>query len=90
VPMSRRQSAPAHLAKAEVGADLVGEFPELQWLMGNTTRERRRSEGSITAAKANDLVPTDPVERGGCRSRIISIRWSGGGEEKGSCDVRRW
>ena len=65
--LSRR--APRTLAKADLVTDMVGEFPELQGLMGryyaSTTASRRRSprrSSSTTGRRfAGDALPQTPV-----------------------------
>jgi glycyl-tRNA synthetase beta chain len=59
----------AHLAKADLLTEVVGEFPELQGLMGKYYALAQGEEHSIAAASEehykpqgpNDRVPTDPV-----------------------------
>jgi glycyl-tRNA synthetase beta chain len=59
----------AHLAKADLLTDVVGEFPELQGLMGRYYALAQGEDASIAAASEehykpqgpNDRVPTDPV-----------------------------
>src|SRR3954471_16214283 len=59
----------AHLAKADLLTEVVGEFPELQGLMGKYYALAQREDASVAAASEehykpqgpNDRVPTDPV-----------------------------
>jgi glycyl-tRNA synthetase beta chain len=59
----------AHLAKADLLTDVVGEFPELQGLMGKYYALAQGEDSSVAAASEehykpqgpNDRVPTDPV-----------------------------
>ncbi|CAM5763422.1 glycine--tRNA ligase beta subunit [Labrys miyagiensis] len=59
----------ARLAKADLASEMVGEFPELQGLMGRYYAEAQGEDASIAAAVedhwrprgANDAVPTDPT-----------------------------
>jgi len=59
----------AHLAKADLLTDVVGEFPELQGLMGRYYALAQGEDASVAAASEehykpqgpNDRVPTDPV-----------------------------
>jgi glycyl-tRNA synthetase beta chain len=59
----------AHLAKADLLTEVVGEFPELQGLMGKYYALAQGEEASVAAASEehykpqgpNDRVPTDPV-----------------------------
>jgi glycyl-tRNA synthetase beta chain len=59
----------AHLAKADLLTEVVGEFPELQGLMGKYYALAQGEEPSVAAASEehykpqgpNDRVPTDPV-----------------------------
>ena len=59
----------AHLAKADLLTDVVGEFPELQGLMGKYYALAQGEDASVAAAcqehykpqGPNDRVPTDPV-----------------------------
>ncbi len=59
----------AQLCKADLLTEVVGEFPELQGLMGKYYAKRRgrgRSgracgRGSLQAEGPDDLVPADPV-----------------------------
>jgi glycyl-tRNA synthetase beta chain len=59
----------ANLAKADLVTEMVGEFPELQGLMGKNYAERQSEDASVATAIAdhykpqgpNDRVPTDPV-----------------------------
>jgi glycyl-tRNA synthetase beta chain len=59
----------AHLAKTDLLTDVVGEFPELQGLMGKYYALAQGEDASVAAASEehykpqgpNDRVPTDPV-----------------------------
>src|SRR4029077_1599526 len=59
----------AHLAKADLATEMVGEFPELQGLMGRyyaTEQEERASvaeaiEDHYKPQGPNDRIPTSPV-----------------------------
>src|SRR6266481_8812678 len=59
----------AHLAKADLLTEVVGEFPELQGLMGKYYALAQGEDPSVAAASEehykpqgpNDRVPTDPV-----------------------------
>jgi glycyl-tRNA synthetase beta chain len=66
VEKSRRA---AHLAKADLLTEVVGEFPELQGLMGKYYAQAQREDAAVAAASEEhykpqgpaDRVPTDPV-----------------------------
>lgn len=66
VDKSRRA---AHLAKADLLTEVVGEFPELQGLMGKYYAQAQREDAAVAAASEEhykpqgpaDRVPTDPV-----------------------------
>ena len=59
----------AHLAKADLLTEVVGEFPELQGLMGKYYAQAQGEDASVAAASEehykpqgpNDRVPTDAV-----------------------------
>ena len=59
----------AHLAKADLATEMVGEFPELQGLMGRYYATAQGEEPSVAAAieehykpqGPNDRIPTAPV-----------------------------
>src|SRR3954452_16392818 len=59
----------AHLAKADLLTEVVGEFPELQGLMGKYYARAQGENASVAAASEehykpqgpNDRVPSDPV-----------------------------
>jgi glycyl-tRNA synthetase beta chain len=59
----------AHLAKADLATEMVGEFPELQGLMGRYYATAQDEEPSVAAAIVehykpqgpNDRIPTSPV-----------------------------
>src|ERR1700719_2606628 len=63
----------AHLAKADLLTEVVGEFPELQGLMGKYYALAQGEDTSVAAASEehykpqgpNDRVPTDPVSVAG-------------------------
>ncbi len=64
-----RAKRAAHLAKADLLTEVVGEFPELQGLMGRYYALAQGEEASVAAASEEhykpqgpaDRVPTDPV-----------------------------
>jgi glycyl-tRNA synthetase beta chain len=64
-----RATRAAHLAKADLLTEVVGEFPELQGLMGKYYAQAQGEDASVAAASEehykpqgpNDRVPTDPV-----------------------------
>ncbi|HEY1782965.1 MAG TPA: glycine--tRNA ligase subunit beta [Roseiarcus sp.] len=59
----------AHLAKADLATEMVGEFPELQGLMGRYYATEQEEKPSVAAAieehykpqGPNDRIPTSPV-----------------------------
>lgn len=59
----------AHLAKADLTTEIVGEFPEVQGAMGQTYAELQGEDASVALAiedhykpqGPSDAVPTDPV-----------------------------
>ncbi|MEH2557748.1 glycyl-tRNA synthetase beta chain [Bradyrhizobium algeriense] len=59
----------AHLAKADLLTEVVGEFPELQGLMGKYYAQAQSEDATVAAASEEhykpqgpaDRVPTDPV-----------------------------
>ncbi len=59
----------AHLAKADLATEMVGEFPELQGLMGRYYATEQGEDPSVAAAieehykpqGPNDRIPTSPV-----------------------------
>ncbi|MEO1701168.1 MAG: glycine--tRNA ligase subunit beta [Pseudomonadota bacterium] len=59
----------AHLAKADLTTEIVGEFPEVQGAMGRTYAELQGEDASVALAiedhykpqGPSDAVPTDPV-----------------------------
>ena len=67
--MSRKTKRAAHLAKADLLTEVVGEFPELQGLMGKYYALAQGEDASVAAASEEhykpqgpaDRVPTDPV-----------------------------
>src|SRR6202795_459160 len=64
-----RTKRAAHLAKADLLTEVVGEFPELQGLMGKYYALAQGEDPSVAAASEehykpvgpNDSVPTDPI-----------------------------
>ena len=76
----------AHLAKADLLTEVVGEFPELQGLMGKYYALAQGEDASVAAASEEhykpqgptDRVPTDPVTSR-WRWRTRSTRWSASG-----------
>jgi len=72
-PIRKRPRAPRRLAKADLVTEMVGEFPELQGLMGKYYALAQGEDASIAAAceehykpvGPNDRVPTDPGEHRG-------------------------
>ena len=68
-PIRRRPKRARRLAKADLLTEMVGEFPELQGLMGNYYALAQGEDASVAAAieehykpqGPNDRVPTDPV-----------------------------
>jgi glycyl-tRNA synthetase beta chain len=66
---SEKAKRAAHLAKADLLTEVVGEFPELQGLMGKYYALAQGEDASVAAASEehykpqgpNDRVPTDPV-----------------------------
>ena len=67
--MSARLKRAARLCKADLLTEVVGEFPELQGLMGKYYALRQGENASVAAAcedhyrplGPNDRVPSDPV-----------------------------
>ena len=65
----RRPSAPRDLCKADLLTEVVGEFPELQGLMGRYYAEAQGEDEAVAHAiedhykpkGPDDLVPADPV-----------------------------
>ena len=65
----KKVEAAARLAKADLLTEVVGEFPELQGLMGKYYALAQGADASVAAASEdhykpqgpNDRVPTDPV-----------------------------
>ncbi|MEM0900136.1 MAG: glycine--tRNA ligase subunit beta [Pseudomonadota bacterium] len=59
----------AHLAKADLRTEIVGEFPEVQGAMGKTYAEMQGEDASVAIAiedhykpqGPSDAVPTDPI-----------------------------
>ena len=96
----------AQLAKADLLTEVVGEFPEVQGLMGKYYALAQGEDASVAAAieehykpqGPDDRVPTDPVTSR-WRSPTRSTRWSGSGRSMRSrrgarirmrCGGRRW
>jgi glycyl-tRNA synthetase beta chain len=71
----------AHLAKADLLTEVVGEFPELQGLMGKYYAQAQREDASVAAASEEhykpqgpaDSVPNDPVSVAVALADKISI-----------------
>ena len=65
----RRRSAPRALAKADLLTEVVGEFPEVQGLMGKYYAQAQGEDEAVARAieehykplGPGDRVPTDPV-----------------------------
>ena len=53
----------AMLAKADLGSEMVGEFPELQGLMGRIYAERQGEEPAVAAAIEDHYRPQGPSDR---------------------------
>lgn len=53
----------ALLAKADLVSEMVGEFPELQGLMGRYYAERQRENGSVAEAIEEHYKPQGPSDR---------------------------
>jgi glycyl-tRNA synthetase beta chain len=53
----------AHLAKADLVSEMVGEFPELQGLMGRYYAAAQGEEGSVAAAIEAHYKPLGPSDR---------------------------
>ncbi len=96
----------ARLAKADLVTEMVGEFPELQGLMGRKYAALQGEHPSVAAAieehykpvGPSDRVPTDPVSIA-VASPTSSIRWWAFGRSTRSrpgarirsrCGGRRW
>ena len=83
---ARRQAdRAALLAKADLLTDMVGEFPELQGIMGALLRaprrrgrrgRARRSSEHYQPRFAGDALPRNPVGDAASRSPTSSRRWS--------------
>ena len=66
---AERAARAAHLAKADLATEMVGEFPELQGLMGRYYAAAQGEEPSVAEAieehykpqGPNDRIPTSPV-----------------------------
>ena len=87
----------AKLAKADLVTEMVGEFPELQGLMGSTTRSRRartpsvadRHRGSLQAASAPPTACRPTRSPSPSRSPTSSTRWSASGRSTRSRPAAR-
>src|SRR6201990_1936718 len=93
----------AHLAKADLLTEVVGEFPELQGLMGKYYALAQGEDASVAAASEehykpqgpNDRVPTDPVSVAVALADKIDTRvgfWASDEKPTGSkdpCALRR-
>jgi glycyl-tRNA synthetase beta chain len=53
----------AHLAKADLLTEVVGEFPELQGLMGKYYAEEQGEDKSVAAASEEHYKPQGPTDR---------------------------
>ena len=53
----------AHLAKADLLTEIVGEFPELQGLMGKYYAQAQGEDGSVAAASEEHYKPQGPADR---------------------------
>lgn len=53
----------AHLAKADLLTEVVGEFPELQGLMGKYYAQAQSEDASIAAASEEHYKPQGPADR---------------------------
>jgi glycyl-tRNA synthetase beta chain len=53
----------AHLAKADLLTEVVGEFPELQGLMGKYYALAQREDASVAAASEEHYKPQGPTDR---------------------------
>src|SRR5688572_29190217 len=53
----------AHLAKADLLTEVVGEFPELQGLMGKYYAQAQREDASVAAASEEHYKPQGPADR---------------------------
>jgi glycyl-tRNA synthetase beta chain len=60
-PMSRRPKRAAHLAKADLLTEVVGEFPELQGLMGKYYALAQGEDASVAAASEEHYKPQGPA-----------------------------
>ena len=96
----------AHLAKADLLTEVVGEFPELQGLMGKYYALAQGEDASVAAASEehykpqgpNDRVPTDPVSIAVALADKIDTLvgfWAidekpTGARTRMRCDGRRW
>ncbi|KRR26741.1 glycine--tRNA ligase subunit beta [Bradyrhizobium lablabi] len=53
----------AHLAKADLLTEVVGEFPELQGLMGKYYAQAQGEDASVAAASEDHYKPQGPADR---------------------------
>ncbi|KRR29672.1 glycine--tRNA ligase subunit beta [Bradyrhizobium retamae] len=53
----------AHLAKADLLTEVVGEFPELQGLMGKYYAQAQGEDASVAAASEDHYKPQGPTDR---------------------------
>src|ERR1700757_432808 len=53
----------AHLAKADLLTEVVGEFPELQGLMGKYYAQAQGEDASVAAAREEHYKPQGPADR---------------------------
>ena len=53
----------AHLAKADLLTEVVGEFPELQGLMGKYYAQAQSEDASVAAASEEHYKPQGPADR---------------------------
>ncbi len=87
----------AQLAKADLATEMVGEFPELQGLMGRyyaleqgeTARSRRGDRGALQAARAERPHSDRAGRRSRSRSPTSSTRWSASGRSTRSRPAAR-
>ena len=96
----------ARLAKADLVTEMVGEFPELQGLMGRYYAELQGEDASVAAAieehykpaGPSDRVPTDPVSVAvALADKFDTLVASGpsrrsrrGARTRTRCEGRRW
>jgi glycyl-tRNA synthetase beta chain len=58
-----RAKRAAHLAKADLLTEVVGEFPELQGLMGKYYAQAQGEDASVAAASEDHYKPQGPADR---------------------------